>query len=113
MADFNYKLLTEIQPIAAVSASVYTNAAATASYIRTIVLHNVTSSVQNVMLWKSVGASAVDTAHKFFNYAISGSGTFMLEFGAPGLMLTQSSDAIYAATTDANGVNITIVGGTE
>ena len=116
MADFNYKLLTEIKPIATPSASVYVNAAATASYIRQIVLYNTTGSVEQVKLWKYISGSAItpmSNTQQFFNYGLSGSATFILDFGPPGLMLTQSYDAIYASSTTNNIVNIVIMGGTE
>jgi hypothetical protein len=113
MAEFNYKLLTELQPITTPSCSVFVNTAATASYVRTIHLHSVSGSTQNVSLWKVPSGATASNANRFFNSSLSGSSTFMIEFGNPGFMVTQSGDSIWASTSNNGGVNIMIVGGVE
>lgn len=117
MADFNYKILTEITQIVGPSSSLYTNTATTASYVRSIVLHNTSTNVQNVIMWKASGsmggATNVDNTKRFLNYAISGGATFVVDFAPPGLMITQSNDTIWASASTTATVNVFIVGGTE
>jgi hypothetical protein len=116
MADFNYTLIKPLTPLASPSGSVFVNNATTASYLRTILLHNVSSSLETVQLWYMPSGSALtpmSLANRFLNVGISGSSTYLLEFGAPGLIMTQSGATIYGGTTDANGVNISIFGGQE
>lgn len=116
MAAFDYKILTNLTPIAAPSASIFVNAAATASYARSILLHNVSSSLQTVNLWlvpSGALTSPISESFRFLNVGISGSSTFLMEFGNPGLMISQSDASIWGSTTNPNGVNIYIVGGVE
>jgi hypothetical protein len=116
MADFNYTLIKPLTPLSSPSGSVFVNNAVTASYLRTILLHNVSASVETVQLWcvpSGSAATPMSNAYRFLNVGISGSSTYLLEFGAPGLIMSQSQSVIYGSTTDNNGVNIMILGGQE
>jgi hypothetical protein len=116
MATFDYKVISHLQPITLPSASLFMNTAATASYVRSVLLHNVSSSTEVVQMWlvpNNVTSSSMSDAWRFLNVGISGSSTFLNEFGAPGLMITESCAQIYATTTNNNGVNIFLVGGAE
>ena len=116
MAAFDYKILTNLTPIAAPSASLFVNAAATASYARSILLHNVSSSMQTVNLWlipSGAATTPMEDKYRFLNVGISGSSTFIMEFGNPGLMVTQSDASIWGSCTNDKGINVLIYGGQE
>lgn len=113
MADFNYKILTNLTSMTAASGGLFVNTAATASYVRQIILHNVTSSVEQVQLWLTPATQVAADAYKFFNYTLSGSTTFIADMGIPGLMLTQSNASISGSCTDDSKINIMIIGGSE
>ena len=113
MATFDYKILAEIHPISAPSQSVFTNSAATASYVRTIVLHNVSASNQTTNIWKVGNGNNPIDANRIFSVVVSGSGTYLIEFTQPGLLMTGSGDTLWASVTNDKGVNIAIMGGQE
>ena len=110
---FDYAMLTNVRPIYAVSSSIYTNPSSTTSYIRTIFFHVVTSSMQTISLWNLASGTTVSSSNKIFQYTLSGSNSFMLELGIPGIILTNESASIWATTTDNNGTNVMIMGGKE
>lgn len=113
MAQFNYSQLKAIAPLSNVSASVFTNSAATASYVRTVYVYAVTSSNQTLNMWSVPNGAAVGNHNKILQYQLSGSTSFMIEFGIPGIILNTSGDSIWASTTDMSGSNIMIMGGIE
>lgn len=114
---FAYARLTEINYIADAAAAEYTNPASTTTYVRSIILHNTHSSDLAVTLYnvpdnsEAVGTAAV--ANQFYKETIAANDTLMLEFPAPGLVLTDTNDTIQAVCGTADKVTIQIFGGTE
>lgn len=113
---FDYKLMTNgFVQMTTPSSSLYMNSSPTASYVRQMIFYNVSGSTQNVQLWlaPSGTSSPMTDGAKFLSYGLSGSATFIMDFGVPGLIMSCSGMAIYGATSNANGVNVLITGGTE
>ena len=114
MADFNYSILRGLAPVTLPSCSLFAHTAATASYARSILIHNVSSSVQTCTLWLCTGSySPMLDKDRFFQTSISGSSTFIIELGTPGMIMTQSGAQIWGTTTNDSGINIAIYGGVE
>jgi len=115
--SFDYKRLTEITTIADTVAAVYTNPSATKTYVRLIVIHNGNSSTEDVLLYNVPdNAASVGTAgdtNVFYAETVVVNGTTILDFGTPGLILTDENDTIQADTETASKVTIQIMGGTE
>ena len=114
---FDYSLLKEIATIADSAASVYTNPAATKSYVRLIIIHNTNSTAEVVQLYNvpdSTGSlgTAGDT-NKFYYESMAANATSIIDLGTPGLILEDTNDSIQAVTTTASKVTIQIMGGTE
>lgn len=115
MASFTYTVLA---PLGAMSSpttqSMFSSTAATASYIRAIHLHNVSSSFQAVSLYYVVsGSQTASISNRFFQTVLSASSTQILEYAPGGFMITQSGACICGSCTNNNGVNYLIFGGTE
>jgi hypothetical protein len=106
-----------ITTIATSAGAVYTNPAATTSYVRCITIHNTYTSAEAVSLYLVPdNAGAVGTAgnaNKFFYESVPANDTRIIEFPAPGLMLVDENDTIQASTTTASRVTISITGATE
>lgn len=114
---FAYGKLAEITTIAGAAAAIYTNPAATTTYIRGIIIHNGNTTVETVILYKvpdatgSVGTAA--TANEMYYEVMAPRSTTTIEFPAPGLMLTDVNDTIQGTTTTASKVSIQFIGATE
>ena len=114
---FAYKRVLEITTLPAAAASVYANPAATTIYIRGIILHNGNTVTEVVKLYNVpddagvVGTAAV--TNEMYSESIIAGATTILEFSAPGIMLTDTNDSIQGATTNADKVTIQILGATE
>ena len=114
MADFNYSILRNLAPITLPSSSLFVHVAATASYCRSILIHNISGSAQVCTLWLCTGSySPMQDKDRFFQTSISASSTFIIELGTPGIIMTQSGAQIWGTPTNANGLNIAIYGGSE
>ena len=114
---FAYARVLEITTLPAAAASVYTNPAATTTYIRGIILHNGNTVTEAVKLYNVPdNAGAVGTAavtNEIYSESMVAGATTMLEFPIPGIMLTDGNDSIQGVTTNANKVTIQLLGATE
>jgi hypothetical protein len=114
---FAYKRLLEITTLPNSAAAVFTNAAAGASYIRSITLHNANTSAEAVILYNvpnnggATGAAAA--TNQIFQRTMPAGETIILEWPAPGLVLDDAFDSIQGVTTTASKVTIQIMGGDE
>ena len=111
---FTHSRLKEITHVGTSAASVYNNPASTTTHVKTIIIHNLNSSTENVELWNvpdstgSVGTAA--DANKMHKMAVEANETVMLEFPGPGLLLEDTNDSIQAKTDTASKVTIQIYG---
>jgi len=114
---FAYARVLEITTLPAAAASVYANPAATTTYIRGIILHNGNTVTEAVKLYNVPdNAGAVGTAavtNEMYSEGMIAGATTILEFSAPGIMLTDENDSIQGVTTNANKVTIQLLGATE
>jgi hypothetical protein len=116
---FDWAKLTEITYIASSAGAIYTNPAATTSYIRLIIIHNNNTTVEQVQLYNvpdSGGVGTAGDANIFFNVAIQPSETVVLGsdmLPVPGIILTDENDTLQGVTTTASKVTVQIFGGTE
>jgi hypothetical protein len=114
---FDYSRLTEIMTIATGAASIYSNPAATKSYIRQLILHNGNTTNEDVILYNvpdsggSVGTAGATNI--FYKENMAPDDTTILDFGAPGIILEDINDSIQAVTDTVSKVTIQIYGGTE
>jgi hypothetical protein len=105
--------LCDITCISATPAAVFTNPAAKTTYLRSIILHNLNTTSEVVVLYK-VSADDVNTDTNKFEYlTIVANDTVNLDFAGPGIILDAENDAIYARTTTANKVTIQMYGAQE
>ena len=114
---FVYSILTEITTLPGTVGAVYTNAASTTAYIRSITLHNANTTTEAVILWNvpdngGAGGTAADT-NQFFSQSLLADETVIIEWPAPGLQLEDTNDTIQADTTTASKVTIQIMGAKE
>lgn len=114
---FAYARLLEITTIPGTTAAVYTNPAATTTYIRLIVIHNANTTAETVILWNVPdNAGSVGTAgdtNRFFYKVMAPGETVILEFPAPGILLSATNDTIQGDTNTSSKVTIQIMGATE
>lgn len=105
--------LADIQQIASAAGSVYSNPAATKTYIRGFVIHNTNATSEVVELWNvpdaagSLGAAA--DANKFLRLSVPTNDTVFIELPQP-IVLTDTNDSIQAKTTTASKVSLQILG---
>ena len=114
---FAYGRLKEIGYVAAAVASVYANPASTTSYVRLIILHNLNTTAETVILYNVPDNSeAVGTAgvtNQFWKEEVLPNETVFIEFDIPGLVLTTKNDTIQMVTDTASKVTVQVFGGTE
>lgn len=114
---FDYARLAQITTIPSTVGSVYANPSSKKSYIRLIQLFNSNTSEETVKLYNvpdstgSVGTAAAN--NQFYEVAVKPKETVLIEYNAPGLILTDTNDTIQAVTTTASTVTIEIIGGLE
>ena len=114
---FAYARVLEITTLPAAAASVYANPAATTTYIRGIILHNGNTVTEAVKLYNvpddagAVGTAAV--TNEMYSESMVAGTTTILEFSAPGIMLTDTNDSIQGVSTNAGKVTIQLLGATE
>ena len=105
--------LADIQTIPAAAGSVYSNPAATKTYIRGLILHNTNSTAETVQLYNVPdSAAALGTAgngNKFTKVALAADETLFIDLAYP-LVLADTNDSIQAATTTASKVTVQILG---
>lgn len=114
---FAYANLIPITTLPNSAGAVYTNPASKTSYVRSIVLHNANTTAETVKLYlvpDSTGAvGTAGVTNKIFEEEMAAGATTIIEFPAPGLMLTDENDTIQGVTTTASKVTITATGGAE
>ena len=107
-----------ITTVASTVGSLYTHGSSPATaYVRSITLHNTNTTVESVDIHLvpnsggALGTAAV--TNKIFAAEMAADATIILEFPAPGLMLTALNDSIQGVTTTVSKVTVAITGGTE
>jgi hypothetical protein len=114
---FAYGRVLEITTIAGAAAAVYANPDATTTFIRGIILHNGNTTAETVILYNvpdnatAVGTAA--TANEMYYEVMPAYSTTVLEFPAPGIILTTKNDSIQGTTTTASKCTIQLLGATE
>lgn len=105
--------LVDIQYVANSAGAIYTNAASTITYIKSLVLFNVNTSTETVKLYNvpNNGAS-VGTAgdsNQFAEISLAAKETLMFDLPYP-ITLIDENDTIQAVTTTASKVTVQILG---
>lgn len=106
--------LSEIAYIASSAGSVYTNPAATTSYVKSLLIHNTNTTTEAIVINRvpnsggSLGTAA--SSNRIFNFNLVANDTIEIKFEGPGQVLTATNDAIFASTTTASKVTITVMG---
>jgi len=103
--------------IPAAAGALITNAVGKTTYVRLIIIHNANTTTEVVILWNVPdNAAAVGTAadtNQFYKESLTTLETRIIEFPAPGLMLTDTNDTIQGDTTTASKVTFSAYGGLE
>ena len=105
--------LTDIQYIASTAGAIYTNAASTTSYIKSLVLFNGNTSTETVKLYNvpnngaSVGTAG--DANQFAEISLAAKETLMFDLPYP-ITITDENDTIQAVTTTASKVTVQVLG---
>lgn len=105
--------LQDMTTISATPAAVFTNPAAKTTYLRLIVLHNLNTTSEVVVLYKCLAGETNADTNKFEYLTIVANDTVNLEFAGPGIILDTENDAIYARATTAGKVTIMMAGAQE
>lgn len=115
MASFQLAKLGDIQYVPSSVGSVYSNPASTKTFVRSILLYNGDTVVQNISLHNVAdSAGSVGTAgagNRFFKQNLAADETLEIPFGYA-LVLTDTNDSIQAVTTTASKVTIMLMGDT-
>jgi len=117
MSTLTLSKLTGIAYVTDSVTALFTNPAATTSYVRLIVLYNGNATSENIKVYNvpnnggAVGTAG--TANAFENLTLVANDTALLEFSGPGLVLTDQNDSIQGSATLASGVTIQIMGAQE
>jgi len=108
------KRLLEIQYVDDVTSSLVINPASTTTYVQQIFLYNSDTAACNVKLYYVPdNSSAVDLAldqHMFLNTNVSASDTIFMDFGKPGIVMTDQNDTIQGKAGKDITVTIQIYG---
>ena len=105
--------LTDIQYVANTAGAIYTNAASTISYIKSLVLFNRNTTSETVKLYNvpnngaSVG-TAGDT-NQFAEIVLAAKETLMFDLPYP-ITIIDENDTIQAVTTTASQVTVQVLG---
>jgi hypothetical protein len=116
--SFAYAKLSEAVLLTSAGNTTFTNPTSTTSYIRMIIIHNVNTSAETVSLYNvpDSGGSAgtlSDTENRFYKESLDAGATRIIEFPAPGLVLTDENDTIQGSCTVDSKVIIWAYGGQE
>lgn len=105
--------LTDIQYVASSAGAIYTNAASTTSYIKSLVLFNGHTSTETVKLYNVPdSAGSVGTAgagNQFAEISLASLETLMFDLPYP-ITLIDENDTIQAATTTSSKVTVQVLG---
>jgi hypothetical protein len=126
---FQYARLTAMSFVGSGSGVLYTHLTGsggvggdtinTASYIRSVVLHNTNTIDETVSLWVTGSSSlpaagiALSSSARFYQEAIPTGNTRMIEFFQPGLMLTTHGERLVGGSTSGSKVTVMVFGGQE
>lgn len=105
--------LVDIQYVASSAGAIYTNAASTKTYIKSLVLFNGNTSSETVKLYNvpNSGASAgtAGAGNQFAEIVLAATETLMFDLPYP-ITLIDENDTIQASTTTASKVTVQILG---
>ena len=108
-----YTRLADIQYIGSTAASIYTNAASTKSYIKSLVLFNSNTTSETVRLYNVPNSGAAlgtaGTSNQFAEITLATLETLMFDMPYP-MTIIDEYDSIQASTTTANKVTVQILG---
>lgn len=108
-----YTRLADIQYVSSTAAAIYTNAASTKSYIKSIVLFNGNTTSETVKLYNvpNSGASAgtAGVSNQFAEIVLAPTETLMFDIPYP-ITIIDENDTIQASTTTASKVTVQILG---
>lgn len=108
-----YTRLADIQYVGSSAAAIYTNAASTKTYVKSLVLFNSNTTAETVKLYNvpNSGASAgtAGSSNQFAEIALAASETLMFDLPYP-MTLIDENDTLQASTTTASKVTVQILG---
>jgi len=115
---FNYAKLAEAELLDNSGVTIFTNPASITTYIRSIIFHNINTIAETVSLYNvpdSAGSAGTlsDTANRIYKEELEAGDTRLLEFPAPGLILTDENDTIQGLCTVDDKVIVYMYGGQE
>lgn len=105
--------LADIQTLSDSTASIYTNPAATKTYVRGLVLHNTNSSSEEIVLYNvpdsagSVGTAAA--GNQFFKRELAAGESVFIDLEYP-IVLTDENDSLQAVADTASVVTVQVLG---
>ena len=111
----SHERLTEIAYVGTTAASHYNNPALTTTHVKSIILHNLNTTAENVILYNvpdstgSVGTAA--DANTFYKLSIASNETVLINPGM--LLLEDTNDSLQAVTDTASKVTIQVYGTKE
>ena len=106
--------LSEIAYIGSSSGSIYTNPSSTTSYVKTLLIHNTNTTTEAIVINRvpnsggSLGTAAA--SNRIYSFNLAANDTIEIKFEGPGQILTATNDAIFANTTTASKVTVTVMG---
>jgi hypothetical protein len=115
---YDYSRLKDITTLTTVASAgiLYTNPAATKTYIRLILLYNGNSTAETVGIYVVPDSSGVGTAavtNRIYQESIEAGGSRHLEWGAPGIILEDENDSLQGDTTTNSKVVVGVYGAKE
>lgn len=110
---FDYYELKEVDTLTASPSGIVVNGGAETVYIRLILLHNTDTVSRNIKFWTVPNGNSPVDGNKWFDEDMTANETLEFNFGAPGIILTTSGDALYAQAAVADAVTIQIYGGKD
>lgn len=105
--------LADIQYVSNSAAALYTNAASTKTYIKSLILFNGNTTAETVKLYNvpnngaSVGTAGV--SNQFAEIVLAASETLMFDMPYP-ITIIDENDTIQASTTTASKVTVQLLG---
>lgn len=108
-----YTRLADIQYISNSAAAIYTNAASTKTYVKSLILFNGNTTAETVKLYNvpNSGASAgtAGVSNQFAEIVLGTLETLMFDMPYP-ITIIDENDTIQASTTTASKVTVQILG---
>lgn len=108
--------LADIQYVSSSAAAIYTNAASTKTYIKSLLLFNGNTTSETVKLYNvpNSGASAgtAGVSNQFAEIVLAAGETLMFDLPYP-ITIIDTNDTIQASTTTASKVTVQLLGDTD